>query len=63
MIRNTAHRCTFLQSAVLAGQGQFKFSGRSFCILKKQFVKIPEPEQQQTIGVLVMNPQILLHHR
>ena len=58
MVRHTAHR----HSLLAFGQGNIQFTGRSDCILKKHFVKISQTEEQQIIGMLFLNSQILLHH-
>ena len=63
MIRDAAHRCPLFQSAVLSGQGQFQFPGSRFGILKEQLIEVTQPEQQQAVVILLMDPQILLHHR
>ena len=45
VIWNSAHRCTFFQAALLAGQGQFQFTGSNQRIIKKQLIKVTETEK------------------
>ena len=61
--RHAAHRRTLFQPAVLSRQRQFQLVAGHLRILKKQLVKIPESEKQQTVRILLMNRKILLHHR
>ena len=60
---NAAHGRPLLQTAVLACQGQFQHLGCRLRILKKHFVKIAEPVEQNTVGILSLGLQVVRHHR
>ena len=61
--RHTAHRRAFFHAAILARQRQFQFAGRNFRVLKEHFIEIAQAEKENTILVLLLDLQILLHHR
>ena len=62
MIRNTAHRRTFLFPAVPARQREVQLSRGDLGIVKEHFVKVPEPVHEDILAVFVLDFKILLHH-
>ena len=63
VVRNAAHGRTFAQAATFARQHQFQLFGHQLGVLKKHFVKIAQPEKQDAVLMLLLDVQILLHHR
>ena len=63
MIGDAAHRGAFVLAAVPARQSKLEFGGRHFRIVEKHLVEIPETVHQDIFPILVLNLEILLHHR
>ena len=63
VVGNAAHGRTFAQAATFARQHQFQLFGHQLGVLKKHLVKIAQPEKQDTVLMLLLDVQILLHHR
>ena len=61
--RNAAHRdvCSLVLAAF--GQRDAQRAGRDFGILKKQFVEIAHPVEQQQAGIGRLDFKVLFHHR
>ena len=47
---------------VPGGEGQVEFFGGNFGVVVEHFIKIPQTEEQQAVGVLVLDRQILFFH-
>lgn len=63
MKRNSTHRSSLLQSTRLSSKCYFKYLRCNYRILKKHLIKIPEPEEEQAVAMLLLEPEILAHHR
>ena len=63
MERHSAHRDPFFIAAGPAGQRQIQLAGSRQGVIKEHFIKIPETEKQQLIFTLLLDLQVLLHHR
>ena len=63
MIRNAAHRRTFLLTTTFARKSKFKFSGSNLGILKEHLIEITQTIEQDTVFILLLGLHILLHHR
>ena len=59
VVRDATHR-----RAVASGEREIEQAGRGLGVVKKHFVEIAEPEQQQRVaGNLGLDAPVLLHHR
>ena len=63
VIRNSTHWRSFFLTAISSGKGKLQFFGSDFCIVKKHFVKVTEPEKQYGVFVILFYFKILFHHR
>ena len=63
VIRYAAHRRALFETAGFAGQRELKFSGRCLRVVKEHFIEIAEAVKQKTVFVLLLRPQVFLHHR
>ena len=61
--RNAAHRGALLLAAVPPRKGKIQFSRRDHRVVKKHFVEVPETVKQQIVLILVLDLEVLLHHR
>ena len=62
MIGNSAHRRTFFQTAVSAGEGKFQQFGSGKCIIEEHLIEVTKPEKEYAVRILVLDFKILLHH-
>ena len=66
VIGNAAHGHLFLKGLVLVlvpgGQGQVQLLGRLPGVVAEHLVKIPQPEKQDGVLILLLDLQILFHH-
>ena len=64
MIRHAAHGdlLGLLLAAVPRCERQVKLMGSKLGIVGKHFIKIAQTEKQHGIRILLLDPQILLHH-
>ena len=64
VVRHAAHRRAFvLHSAVASRQRKVEHAGSGLRVVEKHFVKIAQPEKQQTVGIVRFDFEISLHHR
>ena len=63
VVGNAAHGRAFAQAAAFARQHQLQLLGDQLSVLKKHLVKIAQPEKQDAVLMLLLDIQILLHHR
>ena len=63
VIRNPAHRSPFRKTTVFAGKCKFQFTGDSFRILKKHFIKVPKTIKKNRIFIRTFCLTVMDHHR
>ena len=63
MMRNAGHGNRLARGLTAVGQGDVQQLSRAPRVVKKQLVEIPHPVEEQQIGVLRLETEILLHHR
>lgn len=63
MVRNSAHRCALVKSAISSRKREIENSRRRDCVVKKHLVKVAETEKQETILVVFFDFKIPSHHR
>ena len=63
VIRNPAHRSPFRKTTVFAGKCKFQFTGDSFRILKKHFIKVPKAIKKNRILIRTFCLTVMDHHR
>ena len=63
MERNTSHLDRLTVGGAALGQRDVEQLCGSHCIFVKQFVKIAHAVEQQHVGMLCLDAQVLLHHR
>ena len=64
VIRHSAHGgAPVLQAAVPSREGEIEHPRRGLRVVEKHLVKVPEPEKEQTIGIIGFDLEISLHHR
>ncbi len=63
VVRHAAHGRALLKAAIPPRENDFQFPRGGDRILKKHLIKIPEPEEEQAVAMLLLEPEILAHHR
>jgi hypothetical protein len=65
VVGHAAHRGALLRGLVPVpgGEGQVQLFGHQLGVLVEHLVKISQPEEKDTVRVLGLDVQILLHHR
>jgi hypothetical protein len=58
-----AHRSAFRKPAVPPGEGEFKLLADDYCVIKEHLVEIAETKEDDMVLILILNGQILPHHR
>ncbi len=62
VIRHAAHRRTFFQTAIPAGQGQAQQTRSFYRIVKKHFVKVAQAVKNKAVLIFFLYRKIMLHH-
>ena len=62
VIGYAAHGSALRKTAAFSGECQFKLPGNSDSVVKKHFVEITETVKEQTVRILMLGAQIVLHH-
>ncbi|CDC62015.1 uncharacterized protein BN660_01255 [Clostridium sp. CAG:448] len=63
VVRDSAHGRAFLFPAIPSRQRQSDGAGRGDRVVKKHLVKIPQAIKEQIIFILLLDLQVLFHHR
>ena len=63
VVRHAAHGRALLCPAVLSGKHKVKLLGGGFRVVIEHLVKIADPEEQDTVLIVRLDTDILLHHR
>jgi len=63
VVRDAAHGGLHVLVVPPPGEHHPQHRRSLFRVLEEQLVKIPQPEEQQRIGVLLLQLQVLLEHR
>ena len=62
VIGNTAHGSPLGKSAAFSGECQFQLAGHRHRVVKEHLVKIAQTVKEQAVGIVMLCPQIVLHH-
>jgi hypothetical protein len=63
MVRHAAHGDIRAFFFIARGQGDLQFARRQNGVIEEKLVEIPQPEEQQSVGMLFLNGGILPHQR
>ncbi len=63
MMRNSAHRNPVFHAGILACQDQVQLSAGGLGIIEEHLIEIADPVEYQSIRVILLHFEILLHHR
>ena len=62
VVGHAAHGGTLFHAALLARQGQVQLPGDQLGVLVEHLIKIPQPEEEDGVGIPLLHLQVLAHH-